>query len=189
MDAFEFVTVDRPVIYLQNFETLEILLDLPERMVMPIRQTSPRFYAEFAAAQDERYPLAIKEFATQADPLTQTYRAVLQTPAPADIRILPGMTTTVVIELPPDAALDAEITIPAAALFTDPEGHACVWVVDPDTRRIHKRVVTTGHLTGRDRIEIRARLKAGETIAISGVSRLREGMLVRPYDHDGGGTP
>ncbi len=186
VDAFEFVTANRPVIHLQNFETLEILLDLPERMVMPIRRVNPRFFAEFAAAPGERHPLTIKAFATQADPLTQTYRMVLQTLAPANIRILPGMTATVVIELPPDAALDADITVPTVALFTDPDGRSCVWVVDPDTRRVHKRVVTTGRLTGRDRIEIRAGLKAGETIAVSGVSHLQEGMTVRPYGHEGG---
>ncbi|BCX88581.1 membrane fusion protein, multidrug efflux system [Methylomarinovum tepidoasis] len=180
VDNFEFVVAKQPIVHLQNFSEIEILLDLPELMVMPLRKAKPKLYAQFATS-DKRYPLTIKEFATQADPLTQTYRVVLATPAPQEIRILPGMTATVVIELPHDAALDTEIVIPTAALFSDPDGRSCVWVVDPETHQVHKRVVHTGRLTDSDRIEIVDGLKVDETIVVSGVSRLQEGMKVRPY--------
>ena len=44
--------------------------------------------------------------------------------------------------------------------------------------KVQRRPVKTGDLTGTDSIEIIDGLKSGETIAISGVSRLREGMQV-----------
>jgi len=51
--------------------------------------------------------------------------------------------------------------------------------VDRDTMTVHRRKVTTGELTGTDSIQILDGLQSGEMIAISGVSRLREGMKVR----------
>ena len=182
VDNFEFVTAKQPIVHLQDFSRIEVLLDLPELMVAPIRKVEPRLFAEFTAAPGRRFPLEIKEFATKADPVTQTYRVVLVTPAPEGIRILPGMTATVVIELPQSEALDAgRIVIPAGALFADAEGHPCVWVVDPQAGAVHKRRVQTGRLTDTDRIEVTEGLKIGETIAVSGVAHLQEGMKVRPY--------
>ena len=44
--------------------------------------------------------------------------------------------------------------------------------------KVTTAAVKTGDLTGTDSIEIVEGLKSGEVIAVSGVSRLREGMQV-----------
>jgi len=44
---------------------------------------------------------------------------------------------------------------------------------------VSRRAVTTGELTGSDQISIVSGLEAGEMIAVSAVSRLREGMEIR----------
>ena len=73
-------------------------------------------------------------------------------------------------------------TIPAAALVADEAGAAHVWIVDTQGNKVHRRKVETGGLTGSAEIRVVSGLEAGETIAVSGVSRLREGMEVRPVD-------
>ncbi len=182
VDNHEFVVAKQPIVYLQDFSRIEILVDLPELMVVPIRKTRPKVFAHFASDPKRKFPLKIKEFATQADPYTQTYRVVLIMPAPKGIRILPGMTATVLIDFSEVSPTEMEVVIPTIAVFADEQGRSCVWVVDPKTHQVHKRVVTTGDLSGSDRIKIKQGLSPGEVIAISGVSTLRDGMTVRAYE-------
>ncbi len=182
VDNHEFVIAKQKIVYLQDLSHIEVLLDLPESMVAPIRKTHPKVFAQFASDPKRKFPLEIKEFATQADPYTQTYRVVLIMPAPEGIRILTGMTTTVIIDFSEAATEELEVIVPTIAVFADEQGRSCVWVVDPKTKEVHKRIVTTGELTGSDLITITQGLTPEEVIAISGVSMLREGMKVRPFD-------
>jgi RND family efflux transporter MFP subunit len=183
VDNYQEVLAKEAILSLQNLTSVEVLIDVPELMVMPIRKTKPRFYAEFAADQSRRFELQVKEFATQADSVTQTYRVVLVMPAPAGIRILPGMTVNVSIEFTEDAVEGgAGILIPAIAVFADNAGHSQVWVIDPQTNKVQRRAVTIGDLSGNDSIRIVSGLNADETIAISGVSSLSEGQTVRALE-------
>ena len=68
--------------------------------------------------------------------------------------------------------------IPAIAVFSDETGNPFVWIIDTKTMKVSKRPVKTGDLSGKDSIFIREGIKPGETLAISGVSQLREGMQV-----------
>jgi multidrug efflux system membrane fusion protein len=182
VDNFKEVQAKEAVLSLQNVTDVEVIIDVPELMIAPIRKTLPRFYAEFTADPNRRFELQIKEFATQADPVTQTYRVVLMMPAPTGIRILPGMTVNVAIEFTEEAEAGAEILIPAIAVLADNAGRSYVWVIDPQTMKAQRREVTTGDLSGSDSIRIVSGLNADETIAISGVSTLSEGQTVRALE-------
>ena len=67
-------------------------------------------------------------------------------------------------------------------VFADEAGNTQVWVVDRETMKVHRRKVTTGNLLGKAAIQILDGLKSGETIAVAGVSRLREDMQVRKLE-------
>lgn len=182
VDNYQEVMAKEAVLSLQNLTDVEVLIDVPELMMAPLRKSMPRFYAEFAADPARRFDLQVKEFATQSDPVTQTYRVVLTMPAPSGIRILPGMTVTVSIEFAENAEAGTDIIIPAIAVFADDAGRSQVWVIDPQTKKAQRRAVTTGELTGNDSIHISSGLQADETIAVSGVSKLREGQTVRALE-------
>lgn len=182
VDNYQEVQAKQAILSLQNVTDVEVLMDVPELKIALIRKTKPRFYAEFAADPNRRFDLKVKEFATQADPATQTYRVVLMMPAPTGIRILPGMTVNVAIEFAEDIEAGTEMIVPAIAVFAGAEGRPHVWVVDPQTKQVHRRAVTTGELTGSDSIRIISGLNADETIAVSGVSKLREGQTVRALE-------
>jgi multidrug efflux system membrane fusion protein len=182
VDNYQEVQAKQAVLSLQNVTDVEVIIDVPELMITPIRKTLPRFYAEFTADPNRRFELRVKEFATQADSVTQTYRVVLVMPAPSGIRILPGMTVNVAIEFTEQAEAGAEILIPASAVFADDAGRPQVWVIDPNTMKAQRRAVTTGELSGGDSIRIVSGLNADETIAISGVSMLSEGQTVRALE-------
>jgi multidrug efflux pump subunit AcrA (membrane-fusion protein) len=74
------------------------------------------------------------------------------------------------------------IVIPLIAVLANNAGHSTVWVVDKKTMSVHRRDVKTGDLSGADNIRISSGLKDGEVIAISGVSKLQEGQIVRKLD-------
>jgi multidrug efflux system membrane fusion protein len=182
VDNYQEVQAKEAIISLQNVKSVEVLIDVPELMIAPIRKTMPRFYAEFAADPSRRFELRIKEFATQADSITQTYRVVLMMPAPSGIRILPGMTVNVSIEFTEETVAGSEVLIPAIAVFADNAGQPQVWVVDPQAGKVQRRAVNTGDLSGNDSIRIVSGLNPDETIAISGVTKLREGQTVRALE-------
>jgi len=182
VDNYQEVSVKQPIVSLQNMTEIEVLVDVPESMMAPIRTTNPRMYAGFAADPSRHFELKIKEAALLADPSTQTFRVVLVMPAPDGIRILPGMTATVSVEFATLPADEGNVIVPAIAVWADNAGHSMVWVVDTKTMAVHRRAVTTGDLTGTDSIKVTEGLNPDEVIAISGVSKLQEGQVVRKLE-------
>jgi multidrug efflux pump subunit AcrA (membrane-fusion protein) len=63
---------------------------------------------------------------------------------------------------------------------TDESGKAFVWTVDVSSMKVRRTPVELGELSGSS-IEVLKGLKGGDTIAISGVHQLREGMSVRSF--------
>lgn len=178
----EDVQSGQPILSLVGVDTIEIQVDLPESVIAQMRMEdrgSGRVWAEFNAAPDREFDLEIKEIASQADPVTQTFRATLVMPQPDGVNILPGMTAIVSGQRSADAEVDAPIVVPAVAVVSGEAGAAHVWVVEVESMTVSRRSVSTGNLVGADAIEIVDGLTPGETIATSAVSRLSDGMQVR----------
>jgi RND family efflux transporter MFP subunit len=179
VDNFQEIRAKQSIVSLDDITSVEILVDVPEIVMATIRQsTTVEAIAEFASAPGKKYPIALKEFSTRADPKTQTYQVVLQMPQPDDVNILPGMTATVSGNPKTGEKEQERFLIPAIALVSDAAGSAHVWIVDKETMKVKQRPVKAGDLTGTDSIEILEGIKSGEIVAVSGVSRLREGMQV-----------
>ncbi len=166
---------------LQDVSEIEILIDVPELVMARATRGDAKAVAEFEAVPGQEYELTLKEYSTEADPRTQTYRLVLTMPAPEGVNILPGMTANVHGSKPPGDAGD-RFVIPAIAVFGDESGSSNVWVVDQESMTVRRRKVTTGDLTGTDSIQIVDGLQSDEMIAVSGISQLREGMKIRPVE-------
>lgn len=177
VENFSNVQAKQVVVSLQNPQELEIVINVPERVV---RNESRREagYATFEGMPDQRIPVTLKAFSAEADAQTQTYEAVLALEKPDGVTILPGMSAEV-FALAGEDATGAVLAIPLKAVFAGPDGKPHVWVVDPDSARVSQRAVETGSVQGGD-ILVTAGLAPGERIVTAGVSQLREGMLVRP---------
>jgi len=180
-ENFQDVQAKQPILSLVGIDSLEIQVDLPESIVARLRTEDAgtrEVFAKFEAAPDDKFPLELTELASQADPQTGTYQATLVMPQPDGINILPGMTAEVVGRRRDGAVVDETIVVPAVSVAADETGSSYVWVVDSEMT-VHKRDVTTGDLVGADQIQIVDGISGGEVIAISAVSRLREGMPIR----------
>ena len=182
VENFQEVQPKQPILSLVGLDTVEIQVDLPESVMARVRvqeRSDGEVFARFGVAPDRKFPLELTEIATQADPRTQTYRATLVMPQPEGINILPGMTAEVVGSKQDNRDTQSSIVVPSVAVAGGDSGSAFVWVVDDETMTVHRREVTTGDLVGADQIRITDGIESGETIAVSAVSRLGEGMAIR----------
>ena len=193
VENYQEVTQKQPIVSLQDISKIEILVDVPEVFVIQAKEDRLIAVAEFPAAPGTEYPLRLKEFSSEADPNTQTYRAVLETPAPERINILPGMTATVkgtltctgilpnaefLVPLCEDPTDLSSFSVPISAAFSDQSKNSYVWVVDPETMRVKRRQVKIGAISG-ENIRILDGLSVGEMIVTAGVHHLREGQKIR----------
>jgi RND family efflux transporter MFP subunit len=183
VENFQDVRAKEPILSLVDVGNVEVRVDVAEAVVARARRADwGRITARFDTAPGREFDLELKETATQADPRTQTYRVTFLMPQPEGVNILPGMTATVVHYPAAPAGESGAIVIPAAAVFANEAGESHVWVVDEAAKTVHRRRVTTGELTGTGEIRILDGLEAGETIAVSAISQLREAMEIRPVE-------
>jgi multidrug efflux system membrane fusion protein len=177
VDNFKEVQAKEPVVSLQDITSLEMVVNVPESMIAPIRERgSLPAFATFPVVPGREFPLEIREFASQADPQTQTYRVVLAMPAPKDVNILPGMTTTVWVN--PGSSMDQEqgFLVPVAAVFADEAGARFVWKIDKNMK-VQKTQVEVGEVTGSG-IKVTKGLESGDKIVSAGVNYLEPGQQI-----------
>jgi RND family efflux transporter MFP subunit len=181
VDNFQEVKPKQPIASLEDISHVELLIDIPENVMAVARaegRGSIKAVAEFPTSPGKQYSLKVKEFATKADPATQTYQVVLRMPQPEDINVLPGMTATVVISTPEQVKEERSIFIPAIAVMTDPNGTNYVWLVDSADMTVHKKEVKVGRLAGSENIDVLEGLEGGENLVVAGARKLREDMKV-----------
>lgn len=184
VENYQKVQAKEPIVYLHDIGQIEILVDVPELIIAELKGKGGKkikTWAEFQSAPGKKYPLKLKEFSTRADPATQTYQVVLIMDQPKEANILPGMTATVAAELG-SGKTAGNLRIPAIAVLDDASGKAYVWVLDKKNMTVHKTLVKIGPLTGSKDIVVTKGLKGGETIVVAGVTQLRDGMKVRPWE-------
>ncbi|MCK4746269.1 MAG: efflux RND transporter periplasmic adaptor subunit, partial [Bacteroidales bacterium] len=178
VENYQVVQAKQSIASLQKTSGLEIIVNAPENVIGRRKDTDESaLTAEFANYPGERFPVTVKEFATEADPQTQTYRVVLSMSNPKDKKILSGMTATVFVEIYQSDSKTVEI--PVQAVFYDEQGQAYIWKVGDDSR-VTRHQVEAGMLK-QDNIEIVSGLTSGDKIIIAGVQNLTDGQKVREF--------
>ena len=81
------------------------------------------------------------------------------------------------------AVIDPERTwsVPVTAAQVDENGGSYVWKIDPSAMTVSRTAVELGDLLD-ERVMIRSGVSEGDMLAVSGVTQLREGMQIRPYE-------
>ncbi len=172
------IQANNPVLVLHDLSDLEVVINLPHK-VMLSGQNQATANAELSAIPGQLFPLVFRTWATEADPVSQTYPVVLGFDDLKGFRVLPGMAVKVTSSSAQTEGTLSTITIPLTAVLPDNQGNQFVWVVGSDNK-VKKRFVKVGSLN-KNRIVIKQHLTTGERVIIAGVSSLKEGMEVRPY--------
>jgi multidrug efflux system membrane fusion protein len=144
--------------------------------------------ARFPLAPDEAFPLILKDVSPSANPVTGSYRIVLEMSKPRVVDLPPGTVGTVKITGKGSGRGAGSVLVPAIAVMTDPDGKDYVWLVDGVELRVHRRDIRIGSLIGPDQIQVLAGLAGGERIVAAGVTRLAEGRRVRLWEDRKAGT-
>jgi RND family efflux transporter MFP subunit len=184
VENFEEVRANQTILSLHYIGHLDVIVDVPEHLIanaQNLRNAGLEISARFEAAPELEFPLTFREVAAQADLATRTYELRLRMAQPEVLAVLPGMTAEVVVRGTRRMQGELrELTIPASAVVPDASGETqAVWVIDPNDMTVHRRGVRIGEVTGTGSIVVLSGLKAGERIAVAGVSHMREGMKVR----------
>jgi RND family efflux transporter MFP subunit len=191
VDNYQEVQAKQKILSLQNIDTVDILVDVPEKDLIyrenlregnPGNQPIKKGYVTFDSLGDRRFEAYIKEYGTEADPTTQTYRVKISMSAPNDVNILPGMTANLVM-IESGTAQAHQFYVPVNAIATDADGKFYAWILDEKTMQVHKKIVEVGEMRGQD-ILVTSGLEAGQRIVIAGVPYLDEGMKVRLFSKD-----
>lgn len=181
VENFQEILAKETIVSLQGSDFLELVVNVPERIMATVTNVreDASITAQFDALPNKQFDVTIKEYSTQADPITQTFRFVLQMPRPNEGNILPGMTATVMAKRKTEGGR-IHFVLPTSAIAYNPAGEPSVWLVE---NNLSKRVaVTLGELIGQDKISVESGVNPGNVVIVAGTSKLREGMKVRPID-------
>jgi RND family efflux transporter MFP subunit len=180
IDNYQVVQAKQPIVSLQKTTAIDIIVNAPEQLVGQSGKYNIKLLAEFANYPEELYPVKIKEFSTEADSQTQTYRIVLTMPVPKGKSILDGMTATVHMERQlKDSTATSAVKIPVQSVFYDDAKQAHVWKLEPDMT-IRETAVKVGTMD-EGNITILSGLNPGDKIITAGVQKLTAGTRVREF--------
>lgn len=188
---FENIQAKQNILRLETRDLMDVVIQVPEKLIARIdKDVHYQPDVVFDGYPNKSYQLTIKEFDTQADPITLTYKVVFSLPVPEDFNLLAGMTGRVDIDLSKITSSQSPYTLlPVEAVFSEPteseNDNSFVWIYDQNTGLVHKQAVEVGQLH-RDGIEVLSGIKEGQIVVAAGVHFLEEGMKVRPWQKERG---
>lgn len=186
VEEYENVLAKEPVLVMQNDDLLELKVNVPERDLAggrPRDETDEELAARLrprvviSSLPDREFPARLKELSNIADPTTRTFEATFLFEKPEGLNVLGGMTAKIVIDVSQRVG-GKGVLVPASAVVAGDGRDGAVWIVDPSSLTVSRRDVVVGELTGSS-IRVESGLELGESIAVSGVHELREGMQIR----------
>jgi RND family efflux transporter MFP subunit len=177
-DTFVNVTSGTPIVKLHDLTKLQVIMNIPENLIATgSADEIHRSWVEFSFAPGRQFEMSYYENRGDAESLAQTYEVSFVMDNPEDLNLLPGMTASATIEM--KKTDDASILLPSSSLVPTPENKLAVWIFDPVTKIVSRRVIESGAPT-QSGVPVTAGLQPGEQVVVAGGSQLQEGMQVRP---------
>jgi len=190
----ENVQQNEVVLVIQTTDNIDIAFNLSENIISKLKKGSNRKAHPkviFDAFPDKAYETVVKEFDSEADSQTRSYKVTLTMPTPQEFIALPGMSVNVHLNF--NKLVDtsgAKIVIPVEAVFS-PENKELktrthmVWKIDTDTMQAKGTKVSVGQINSQG-IEITSGLQSGDQIITAGVNFIKEGQTVKPWIKESG---
>ncbi len=186
VENYQYINAKEAILYLQDVETLEARVDLPESDVArtDATLTTEEIHKKynpmitFAVYKNKTFPLTIKEFEVQGDLQTQTFRATFLFNKPANYSLYPGMTAWITlngISFEADK-LKGYYAVPVEAVIEKKLGQKAVWIVNEDMTVTFKEV-SAGMLSG-NKIFIKG-VNARDVLVASGANYINSDDKVK----------
>lgn len=191
VENFQEVSASEAVFLIQDLSKLEVQVDIPSSLMVNSSREKGLLdiKAQFDAIPEQRFPLTVKEVATVADDVTQTYTVTLMMENVDGYSILPGMTATVTATPKKNAESQDNlggIVVPSHSVMGNGT-EAFVWVLQPainaDVGEVSVGVISRVNVVVGDvlptGLQILSGLERGENVVTAGMSKLTEGQKVR----------
>ena len=176
VDNHSLAAAGQAIVRLSDLTEIFVRIAVPERLVSTINdRTVTNLWARLPGV-DTDIPLALKEFAGEANSVAQSYRVTLVMTGLPPVDVLPGMNVTVYAER---AMPNLYPRIPLDAIHESPDGSFYVWRYANESQTVTRQPVRVGDIR-EGQVEIKEGLKPGDRFAAAGGQQLREGMRVRP---------
>lgn len=176
-EAGQVVAAGQAVFTLAQDGEREIAIAVPEQRIASV-QVGQQVTVTFWAHPGARFPGRIRELAPAADAQTRTYAARVTLLAGNELAEL-GQSARVFVN---DAGNPHAVLLPLAAVSAE-KGAAFVFVIDPASRKLQRRPVSTGPWRA-DSVPVFAGVQSGEWVVAAGLHLLRDGQTVTPIDRD-----
>jgi len=177
LDNFVNIRASDPIVRLLDLNKLLVVINIPEKLLATVSADQVNdSWATFSFAKDKRFQIQYRENRGEAESLAQTYEVSYTMDNPPSFTILPGMTATVSVELRGDD--NGQILLPASAIVPAPNDYLTVWLFDPSTQLVKRRLIKTGPPT-KAGVPILEGLSEGDQVVTTGASQLQSGMRIR----------
>ncbi|MBX2857245.1 MAG: efflux RND transporter periplasmic adaptor subunit [Cellvibrionaceae bacterium] len=181
VESFKTIRSNTPIVTLQTAGMNYAVVQVPASLVIFSEQiTITASNIHLDAAPSIEIPALIGDYASLADPVTQTYEARFSFPNQEGLNILPGMTGTLKARYTmktPQTSSGFEI--PLAAVVADSD-KTFIWVIEQDNT-VTRRYVEIA-LSSEGNPKVTSGLADGETIVAAGATYLIEGASIRRYE-------
>ena len=194
VENHQYIQPQQTVMMLQNTDVLDVRIQLPARILSQLQQDSLdlsyRPQVIFGdAGNEKRYEISYKQHATQETQGTQSYEVVFSLPKPDDLTLYAGMGATVEIDFDQiylDKEENKQFPLPLTAVLTnDQTSNAQVWVYNPETATVSPRDITIASISG-EHVLVMGDLASSEQVVTAGLTRLVNGMQVKPLIRERG---
>lgn len=179
---FEEISAKQPVFLLHDLSSIAIKVDVPESLMIRVRRgAKPDVVAIFDEIPGQKFPLTLKEVASQPDDNTNTYEVTFSMKVVDGFNILPGMSVTVRGKAQHNMSTSEQhITVPAHAVLEDSGGRFVFVAKKTSEGRgvIEKRQVETGDLTSLG-LAVKSGLQVEDKVVTAGMSKMFPGLEVR----------
>jgi multidrug efflux system membrane fusion protein len=176
VEVGQVVAAGQTVVTLAADGEREVLISLPEQAFEAVK-VGQEVEVELWSQPNQRFQGQIRELAPAADPQSRTFASRVAFTAgkvPAEL----GQSARVFIRV----AGEVPLAVPLSALTAE-AGEPYVWVVDPKTAQLQRRMVRIGAYEEKV-VPVLAGLQATDWVVAAGVQVLREGQQVKPVDRD-----
>lgn len=176
-----FIAPGTPIARLQDLSSIHFKFDISERLVNQYKRSQIETASAYIGGSiDKDFSIQYVEHSTEPDPVSQTYEVIYSMDAVKGIEITPGIRATVTLVGDDTMKMDA-LGVPISALVTSASDDISVWVYDSETQRIHNQAIQVGTMVG-GFVAVMSGLNEGQKVVSAGVTKMTEGLLVRPFE-------
>jgi RND family efflux transporter MFP subunit len=177
----EFVQAREPIVDLEDISPENVWV----RAFGENAQERSNCTARFESLPGKSFPLRLKEYQTNADPGTQTYKVTLTIDDAEGSGVYPGMTAEISGEFP-DHGEDKAVSVPFKSITGQAQKEKFVWILNDDDT-VSRREVEIGRISDSGMALVTSGLAPGETLVVAGVNYLHEGQKVKVLEGRIGG--